>query len=112
MKTKVIATIILSIITVNAQAVITMGSRGCGDWVKEHEITSPSIRSVAQESWLVGFLSGLAFESDLDLLKNEDAESLFLYVTNHCRANPLNNTTDAGYELFKALAKKKGLKYQ
>lgn len=54
----------------------------------------------------LGYLSGLAMQSDKDVLAGLDAPSLYLWVTNYCKANPLETTTNAGYILFLELSKK------
>jgi len=97
-------------IWIDAGAVTVMGSRSCGDWVKEHSETKPKDwDGITQDAWLVGFISGIAMIIQKDVLKDQSGESLVLWVTNYCKNNPLNSTSDAGQELFVKLKKKQGL---
>lgn len=85
----------------SAQAT-TMGARSCGLWVKHR--SEKSISEAAARSWLVGYLSGLAVASNIDTLKNAESESLFLWVDNYCKTNPLKSIGEAGLELHFELA--------
>jgi len=89
----------------NANAVTVMGTRSCGDWVKNAQEQNGWPR-IAQTAWLGGFLSGKALGTGVDVLKGQSGESLFLWVDNYCRSNPLNDSADAGEELFIELKKK------
>jgi hypothetical protein len=93
--------------TGTAQAATSMGVRSCGKWVAAHsEPRGGTVDQIAVEAWLVGFLTGLAMESEKDILKDVDAPSIFLWTTNFCKANPLAGTDEAGYKLFLELSKK------
>ena len=87
-----------------AGAVVTTGARSCGTWVKNAE--SDGWPSTVQNAWLVGFISGQAVMTNLDVLKNTSAESLYLWVTNYCKSNPLDFSDEAAYRLFIELKKK------
>ena len=84
------------------------GSRSCGNWIQYQK--ERGVASAATETWLVGFLSGIAFESNKDILKGVDNPSIYLWVTNYCQANPLDGLTEAGEALADALKKKKAIK--
>lgn len=95
---------------VNAQAATVMGMRSCGKWIEARSENTPSRKgwaSLAAEAWLVGYMSGLADGLSIDFLKGTDGSSLYLWVDNYCRSNPLKDTADAGYELAKELIKQK-----
>lgn len=88
----------------NAQSQTIRGARSCGKWVTERNgIEGQST------TWLVGFLSGMAAASSKDVLNGTDNPSLFLWMDNYCKANPLMDIDDGGNALFIALAKKKNL---
>jgi hypothetical protein len=88
----------------DASAVIVMGSRGCGEWVKnEKEGGWPG---VVQRSWLNGYISGKAVATGIDVLRDASGQSLSLWVTNYCNSNPLDYSDDAAEKLFTELLKK------
>ena len=97
--------LVLSATVVDAQAVAIRGATSCGLWVKDRQEKIAFVH----HRWVLGYLSGLAFESDKDILKTTDAESIFLWVDNYCRANPLKDIDDAGTTLFYELVKQKKL---
>ena len=101
------SSLLLSATAFEAQAVTILGSRSCGTWVSERSLKS--LGALVNETWLVGYLSGLAYGSDKDFLKGTDNESLFLWVDNYCRANPLKTTFEAGETLHLELIKQKKL---
>ena len=92
----------------DANAVSVMGARSCGDWVKNAQDPN-GWPVIVQNAWLGGFLSGKTLSSGVDVLKGQSAESLYLWVDKYCRNNPLDNSADAGEELFIELKKKSRL---
>ncbi len=100
--------ITFSFITTNATAgAEARGSRSCGVWIADKV---DIIQSHDNESWLIGYLSGLAIASDKNILFNIDNPTLILWTDNYCRNNPLKQLYDAGIVLFYELKKQKGLK--
>lgn len=93
--------IVLVLFSEGASAVNIRGFRSCGVWAAERE--KSNVRG--HESWLTGFLSGLAVAAkkefwgrpNIDLIDNE---SVYLWMDNYCRANPLKDISDGGIELF------------
>lgn len=85
----------------NALNIHIKGVASCGIWVKDRteKIQSPLIWMVDQ-SWLLGFLSGMAIGTSKDVLKGIDSASIVLWMDNYCQKNPLNGTDDGGQELF------------
>jgi hypothetical protein len=82
-----------------ASAVTTMGAASCGEWVEaRHNKDSPSA-SALYEAWLVGDLNGLAVATQVDFLKDINIQSLFLWVDNYCKSNPLKDLSLAGFRL-------------
>lgn len=79
----------------SVEAVTVRGVRSCGVWVKD--------RDISDKNWLLGFLSGLAFMSDVDILKGVDNESIYLWMDKYCRANPLKDIADGSETLFEEL---------
>lgn len=90
----------------SAMANVTVVSTySCGEWVKFRG--EKGMPKVAVEKWLLGYLSGIAYGTEVDALQKTEVESLFLWTDNYCRANPLKHTHQAGNELFQELAKRK-----
>lgn len=86
---------------------VLRGTRSCGEWVKQHQGTD-TWSSLAQESWFVGFLSGLSVAQQKDFFSATDNESLFLWVTNYCKTHPLDDIGNAGIALAHELNSRKG----
>ena len=89
----------------SAQAVLIRGDRSCGYWIS----SKGGPQQVVNETWFVGYLSGIALESDKDFLRGTDNESLFLWLDNYCTKNPLKFISDGGDLLFLELVKQKRL---
>lgn len=91
----------------NSKAVTTMGDPSCGRWMQYRQPNgSPHMTMQAS---LVGFLSGMAVAEKVDVLKTVDNESLYLWIDNFCKANPLMYVFDGGLQLFIELKRRKGL---
>lgn len=102
-----LVTLILGFVSLPSSAFTTVGNRSCGKWV-EGRSNPGSYRNIGVISWLGGYISGMASMSGVDILKDRDADSVFLWVDNYCRSNPLENLSDAGNALYSEL--QKGLK--
>ncbi|MDM0002209.1 hypothetical protein QTI24_26630 [Variovorax sp. J22P240] len=89
----------------SASAVTIMSGRSCGEWIKDR--AELKLKDAVNSAWLVGYLSGMAVESEKDLLSSIDAESIYLWMDNYCRANPLKRVSTGGWVLFEELAKGK-----
>ena len=97
--------------TLNAHAVTTMGDRSCGNWIKSKEDKQQSngtqwMLEATNHTWLAGYLSGLSVAMNKDFLKTVDGDSIFLWVDNYCRENPLKTVADAAMNLMFELTKK------
>ena len=99
--------LVLSATVFDAQAVIVRGSVSCGVWVKERQ--EKQFATLGNQRWLIGFMSGLAMESEKDILRTTDAASIFLWMDNYCQANPLKDIDDGASTLFFELVKQKKL---
>jgi hypothetical protein len=107
--------IFLSCITTNANAIKMKGGVvGCGKWIAYRENKTPDMSDESlgrlYTAWILGFLSGSAVQTNKDILKNTDNESLYLWIDNYCRANPLKFIPDASDALFEELKKQEGFK--
>lgn len=119
MKILTVMLIVLAIgYSANSHAVILLGTPSCGQWVagrtKDSQQASEVVQHIKGEqykSWLMGYLSGLAaisnaVKNDVDVLKGAEAESIFLWMDNYCKTNPLDTLSDGGLSVFTELAKK------
>jgi hypothetical protein len=104
----VVAACLSSAVT-DADAVIVGGARSCGSWMESHNSGESSWTGIAAESWVMGYLSGLAVGKNKNFLDGIDSSSLYLWITNYCRANPLDNTATASELLGNELIRRKGL---
>ena len=75
----------------------------CGAWVTER-IKGQS--GFVVEPWVLGFVSGFIWSGSAEL-KSTDTASIFLWIDNYCKANPLETIAHASQELVKELVVKK-----
>ena len=99
------ASVSLLLLAFDARAITSIGGRSCGVWVRD--TSTDSIQRTANRVWLVGYLSGIAAGQNIDVLKGLNPESVFLWVDNYCRSNPLESVASAGQELFNVLARQR-----
>lgn len=104
--------VLLSFMTVASSAggadaggVMVRGSLSCGRWVEVRTATRPPNTSYA-EAWVIGFVSGFSLAKGQDVLSDTDSASVFLWMDNYCRANPLNDVTTGAFQLFGELAQR------
>lgn len=98
--------LMLSGVVITASAVTIRGVQSCGDWVQERN----SNNFGGDQIWLVGYMSGIARGTGKDFLIGTDNPSIFLWMDNYCRQNPLKNMADGGDDLFQELKKKNNIK--
>jgi len=75
-------------------AIMGAGLEYCGAWTGARQQNEAEL----PEHWLLGYLSGIGSESvsGTDPLKSMDAEAVFAWVDNYCRAHPLDTIERAG----------------
>jgi hypothetical protein len=79
----------------------------CATWVKDRaEPNQPTGPAIADEKWLIGYLSGAASYSGIDVLKHADTESIYSWMDKYCKENPTNNIGQGGSKLFLELTYK------
>jgi hypothetical protein len=78
----------------------------CGEWVVHRE--KSDTLALANASWLLGYLSGLAAKGDKDYLFASDNASIYKWMDSYCRTNPLRNLGSGGNALAAEWAKKRG----
>lgn len=89
----------------SALSLLGPGTPSCGEWVKERK----EGHAYAKEAWLMGYLSGIAAAHATDYLKGANHESIYLWVDNYCRDNPLDLYHNGVQNLLSELKKRKGL---
>lgn len=89
--------------------VLGQGNLSCGTWVAEH--TKNSMSSAAQDSWLVGYVTAVnkyALTNAPDVSAGTDLPGMSAWMTNYCRANPLDTVSKATGRLVIELLKRSG----
>ena len=69
----------------------------CGKWVNYRK--SGGVDKAASEARITSFMSGIAIGTGVDILKDVDLESIYLWVDNYCQKNSFDNIYDAGTQL-------------
>lgn len=100
--------ILFSILTLGAtapaaQATEIRGFVTCETWIREKD---PN-RVTYNKGWLLGFLSGVAVQSDREVFAGTGNESIFVWTDQYCHKNPRANLGDAGTAYIAEQEKKK-----
>jgi hypothetical protein len=91
--TAALVAVLLSVTNPAYAGATSFGSSNCGDWVKSE--------SAARKAWVLGYVSGVNVMLNNDPLDQIDsAEQIYLWVTNYCKANPLDTVYKAGGQLM------------
>jgi hypothetical protein len=82
----------------------------CGTWQQERR--TRSITLLGSQAWVLGYVTranhdGAARGANANLTDGTDAEGLYAWIDNYCRANPLKNLASAAEELVGELRKRK-----
>ena len=101
-KTFLLLLFLITSMFVNAHGATTLiGTRSCSDWMKSRSTDkSLKLTRLNNETWLLGYLSGLSSGSGKDALANTNNSSIFTWMDNYCQKNPMNNISDGGVYLF------------
>lgn len=100
------ALILSSASLVHAVTIEIRGGASCGQWT---ESRLQDWAAIGNQRWLVGYLSGLAAAYRKDILRGTDNPSIFLWMDNYCRANPLKRIDNGGDLLYRELVRQKNL---
>lgn len=90
-----------------ARAAEARGTPSCGEWIA-HRKKSDTL-ALSNTSWLVGYLSGLAIGAGKDFLPGTDNTSIFSWMDNYCRSNPLKDVASGGLALMAEMMVTKGI---
>lgn len=77
----------------------------CGEWISHRE--KSDALALGNTSWLLGYLSGLAVSRGKDFLSGTDNGSIYKWMDNYCRTNPLRDVSSGGIALAAELTRKK-----
>lgn len=77
----------------------------CGEWIVHRE--KSSTLALGDTGWLLGYLSGMAANSTKDYLSGADNASIYKWMDNYCRTNPLRDVSSGAKSLTAELAGKK-----
>ena len=103
MKKRTVIFLLLTLIAISpAKAAVTIiGSPSCGGWTEGR--VKKGAASLRIETWLIAYMSGMAVISNRDILLNIDNQSIYLWMDNWCRTNPLEGVSQGGSRLFHEL---------
>lgn len=92
--------LIIGVTEAKAYKVVGNGTTSCGAWTA-HRINAPNLQ---EQAWVVGFLSGVGFigQDAADPLEGVDAEGVWAWVDNYCRANPIEHISRAAAAFYYA----------
>jgi hypothetical protein len=84
-----------------AFSLIGPGVASCGTWTA-HRRNQGAVPSLADQAWVVGFLSGIGYvgRNAADPLNDVDAEAVWAWVDNYCKVNPLDTIAKAAEEFY------------
>lgn len=107
-KIVLLSILLITSMLMNAHSATTLiGTRSCSDWIKSKSTEkSLNFTKLNNEAWLLGYLSGLSSGSGKDALANTNNSSIFTWIDNYCKKNPMNSISDGGVYLFLELAKR------
>lgn len=79
------------------------GATTCGTWIKERR--DDRYPSWSNERWLIGYLSGIAIARHQNILGGIDNYSIYMWMDNFCRENPIKNTAEGAQEIYLQIIK-------
>lgn len=102
--------VLLGVSTFSA-AVDSRGSRSCASWEERRlqQQKGHPLNSEIEQTWLVGYLSGLVAGSGMDFLIGTDNETVFAMVDQYCQLNPHGQLAAAGTSIARELMATKGI---
>lgn len=92
-------------------AVESRGSRACAAWLEDRleETEGHSQHAEIDQTWLVGYLSGVVAGSGIDFLVGTDNALIFSKIDDYCQAHPREDLARAGTALARELMRQKGI---
>ncbi len=86
-------------------AVLGPGNRSCGYWEQQRRTGN----AYGLQAWVLGYLTRANYDEgrNRDLTAGTDAQGIFVWIDNYCRANPLKDVAAAAEHLVETLEKRK-----
>lgn len=78
----------------------------CGEWIIHRE--KSDTLALGNASWLLGYLSGMAVAGGKDFLAGADNASIYKWMDDYCRKNPLRDLSRGGNTLAAELSARPG----
>lgn len=90
------------------------GARSCANWQEGRleENQGYSRKAEIDQTWLVGYMSGLVAGAGLDFFKGTENGALFALVDAYCVDTPTGDLATAGIAVARQLMQEKGLIYR
>ena len=80
------------------------GSNSCGAWTEERARDNQRVQ--LWKGWLLDFVSGANIYGNSDILAGADAQAIYGWVDNYCRAHPLDRVFDGAVALVSELLRR------
>ena len=80
-------------------------AKTCRSWGQHRSLGEASI--MLDETWLVGYLSGISTSADVDFMRTIDPDSIGQWMDHYCQAHPLKTLEQAGQDLALELGDKR-----
>jgi hypothetical protein len=79
------------------------GLDSCATWTADRQVPAAG-PALQDEQWVVGFLTGIADGGliDADPMRGVDAQAVWAWIDNYCRANPLDKILRAAEAFYQA----------
>jgi hypothetical protein len=88
----------------SSSALATLGDISCRAWVADR--ATHSFTEHTDEVWLTGVITGMVLNAGVDVLKDTDDDSFYLWMDKYCKRNPSGTVSMGASVLFKELQKK------
>ncbi len=93
-----------------ADVSVAGGDLDCGLWMRARQQNKANVF----ESYVLGFLDGISAGEDREFWRGNgqiiSRDSVYLWIDNYCRSNPLSQVVPGVFKLFREPAKKQLLK--
>lgn len=75
---------------------VAVGYTSCGEWVMERRGESPNMMKISK-GWIGGYITAFNYQTQdvYDVRGDTDLESIYLWLDNYCRDNPLKSVPTA-----------------
>jgi hypothetical protein len=88
------AVLAVAAIQARAEEISVRGARSCQAYMDAKRNSVP--QAVSDLRWLLGYLSGLAVATHVDILGKDNADAMLDWVNAYCELHPANYLSEAG----------------